>query len=79
MEFSGTNSGTARICGIDHLETSTLPAEEQQEASMMGYLREAIRTDGDTLCNARDGVRTVALCKALEESARSGRPQVVAH
>ena len=48
MEFSGTNSGTARICGIDHLETSTLPAEEQQEASMMGNLLEAIRTDGNS-------------------------------
>jgi hypothetical protein len=30
MEFSSTNYGTARICGIDHLETRTLPAEEQQ-------------------------------------------------
>lgn len=66
-------------CEIDHLETSALPAEEQQAASMMANLLEAIRTDGDTLCNARDGVRTVALCKALEEAARSGRPQVVAH
>ncbi|MEE3259961.1 MAG: Gfo/Idh/MocA family oxidoreductase [Candidatus Latescibacterota bacterium] len=66
-------------CEIDHLETSALPAEEQQAASMMANLLEAIRTDGDTLCNAHDGVRTVALCKALEEAARSGRPQIVEH
>ena len=49
MEFSSTNNGTARICEIGHLETSSLPAEEQQEASMMANLLEAIRTDGNTL------------------------------
>ncbi len=53
MEFSSTNNGTARICEIGHLETSTLSAEEQQEASMMANLLEAIRTDGNTLCQCR--------------------------
>ena len=48
MEFSSTNNGTARICEIGHLETSSLPAEEQQEASMMANLLEAIRTDGNS-------------------------------
>ena len=38
---------------------------------------EAIRTDGDPLCNARDGVRTVSICNALDEAARTGKPQTV--
>ena len=45
--------------------------------SMMSNLLEAIRTDGDTLCNARDGVRSVSICNALDEAARTGRPQTV--
>ena len=64
-------------CDIDHVETSELPEEEQRRASMMLNLLEAIRTDGDTLCNAQDGVRTVAICNALDEAVRTGQPQSV--
>jgi predicted dehydrogenase len=64
-------------CDIDYLETSELPADEQRTASMMLNLLEAIETDGDTLCNVHDGVRTVSLCNALDEAARTGQPQTV--
>ena len=66
-------------CDIDHLETSELPEAEQGQASMMLNLLEAIRTGGDTLCNADDGVRTVAICNALDEAVRTGQPQNVAN
>ena len=72
---------TARVdfggCAIDHLETSVLPEEDQRRASMMLNLLEAICSDGDTLCNVHDGVRTVAICNALEEAVRTGQPQTV--
>ena len=64
-------------CDIDYLETSELLADEQRTASMMLNLLEAIETDGDTLCNVHDGVRTVSLCNALDEAARTGQPQTV--
>lgn len=74
---------TARVdfgaCPIDYLDTRELPAEELQKASMLANLLEAIRRDGDTLCNAADGVRTVALCNALDAAVRSGKPQMVQH
>ncbi len=64
-------------CDIDYFDARDLPEAEQREASMLGNLLEAIRTDGDTLCNARDGVRTVAVCNALDEAARTGKPQTI--
>ena len=64
-------------CDIDYLDTRELPEAEVAEASMMVNLLEAIRTDGDTLCNARDGVCTVSICNALDEAARTGKPQTV--
>ena len=64
-------------CDIDYLDAGELPKEELDSASMLGNLLEAIHTGGDTLCNARDGARTVALCNALDEAARSGRPQIL--
>ena len=64
-------------CDIDHLETSELPEAKQTQASMMLNLLDAIRTDGDTLCNAHDGVRTVAICNALDAAVRTGQPQTV--
>ena len=66
-------------CDIEHLETQELPAAEQAKASMMLNLMEAIETDGDTLCNVHDGVRTVSICNALDQAARAGRPQTVQH
>ena len=68
VDFSG--------CDIDYVDTKELP-EEEQRPSMIGNLLEAIRTDGDTLCNARDGVRSVSICNALDEAVRTGRPQTV--
>ena len=44
---------------------------------MLLNLLEAIRTDGETLCDAHDGVRTVSICNALDEAARTGQPQTV--
>ena len=64
-------------CDISYLETQELPAAERRQASMLLNLLEAIRTDGETLCDARDGVRTVSICNALDEAARTGRPQTV--
>ena len=64
-------------CEISYLETQELPTEERRKASMLHNLLEAIRTDGETLCDARDGVQTVAICNALDEAARTGRPQIV--
>ena len=64
-------------CEIDYLDTRELPEEEVAQASMMVNLLDAIRTDGDTLCNARDGARSVSICNALDEAARTGKPQTV--
>ena len=64
-------------CDISYLETQELPAEERRRASMLHNLLEAIRTDGETLCDVHDGVQTVAICNALDEAARTGRPRRV--
>ena len=64
-------------CEIDYLDARELPVEARGEASMMANLLEAIQTDGDTLCNTHDGVQAVAICNALSEAARTGRPQTV--
>jgi predicted dehydrogenase len=75
------SSATSRVdfsgCEIDYMDSKELPEEEQRRASMMLNLLEAIRTDGDTLCNAQDGVRAVSICNALDQSVRTGRPQNV--
>ena len=64
-------------CDIDYVDTKELSEKEQRSHSMFVNLLEAIQTDGDTLCNAHDGVRTVSICNALDEAARTGRPQTV--
>ena len=64
-------------CEVDYLDARELPKETQSKASMMGNLLEAIRTGGDTLCNTRAGVQAVAICNALDEAARTGKPQMV--
>ncbi len=68
-------------CDIDYVDMKEFPEEERRQgvifSAMLGNLVEAIRTDGDTLCNARDGVRTVSICNALDEAVRTGRPQTV--
>ena len=68
-------------CEIDYVDMKEFSEEDQRHGvpspSMMGNLLEAIGTGGDTLCNARDGVRTVSICNALDEAARTGRPQRV--
>ena len=69
VDFSG--------CDVDHVETREFPEEIQNKASMMVNLLEAIQTDGDTLCNVRDGVQAVAICNALDEAARTGKPEAV--
>ena len=61
-------------CDIDHVDVRELPEGEQRTAigayTMHVNLLEAIRTDGDTICNVRDGVRTVSICNALEAAVR---------
>ena len=64
-------------CDVDHVDARELPQETQDNAAMMVNLIEAIRTDGDTLCDARDGVQAVAICNALDAAARTGTPQTV--
>ena len=68
-------------CEIDYVDLKEFPEEERRHgvlfSAMLVNLVEAIRTDGDTLCNAHDGVRTVSICNALDEAARTGRPQTV--
>ena len=68
-------------CDIDHVDVRELPEGEQRTAigayTMHVNLLEAIRTDGDTICNVRDGVRTVSICNALEAAVRTGKPQTV--
>ena len=65
-------------CEISYLETQELShggATKGLHAAQSGG--GAIRTDGETLCDAHDGVQTVAICNALDEAARTGRPQRV--
>ena len=68
-------------CEIDYVDANELPEEERRKVigpyPMLMSLLEAIRTDGETLCTVRDGLRTVAICNALEEAGRTGQPQTV--
>ncbi|MBM3933768.1 MAG: Gfo/Idh/MocA family oxidoreductase [SAR202 cluster bacterium] len=61
-------------CEITHLDNKVLPAEKVKESIILTNLLKAIKTNGDTVCNVRDGVRTVAICNALDESAKTGKP-----
>ena len=64
-------------CDIETLETDAVSEEDQMKASMLANLVEAIEANGDTLCDARDAARTVALCNALDRAARIGKTQTV--
>ncbi len=67
-------------CDIDHYDPLDLPKDERDELNrqdMLASLLEAIRTNGETACTVRDGAHTVAICNALEEAARTGKPQPV--
>lgn len=64
-------------CDIETLETDAVSEEDQMKASMLANLVEAIETNGDTLCDARDAARTVALCNALDRAARTSKTQIV--
>ncbi len=67
-------------CEIDHYDPSELPKEERDEfnsVDMLASLVDAIRTDGETMCTVRDAAHTVAICNALDEAARTGKPQQV--
>ena len=64
-------------CDIESLQTDAVSEEDQLKTSMLTNLLDAIRTDGHTLCDARDGARTVAICNALDEAVRTGKTQTV--
>jgi predicted dehydrogenase len=64
-------------CEIAYLDTRELPEDEQRRASMLVNLIDAIHEEKRTLCDQWEGVHTVAICNALEEAARTGRPQRV--
>ena len=69
-------------CDVDpHVDARELPEAEQRTAigvyTMHVNLLEAIRTDGDTICNVHDGVKSVSICNALEAAVRTGKPQAV--
>lgn len=61
-------------CELDYLDATELPEQELVQHTMLANLLAAIRTGGDTLCDARAGAHAVAICNALEESARTGTP-----
>ena len=69
-------------CDIDYVDVKEFPEDQQRHvflfSAMLKDLVEAIQTGGDTLCNAQDGVTSVSICNALDEAARTGRPQTVA-
>ena len=77
FSWSHRPASTLAAAKLNYFDTRELPEAEVAKASMMVNLLEAIRTDGDTLCNARDGVRTVSICNALDEAARTGKPQTI--
>ena len=80
------SSHTARVdfggADIDTIDLNELSAEEMAKVRgaypIHANLLEAIRTDGDTICNVHDGVKSVSICNALDEAARTGKPQDVA-
>ena len=61
-------------CEIDYLDGEKIPKADRAKASMLYNLIEAIRTDGETLCDARAGAHAVAICNALDDAVRSGKP-----
>ena len=68
-------------CDVDYVDARELP-EEEQRTTVGGYtmqvnLLEAIRTNGDTICNVHDGVRSVSICNALDAAVRTGKPQTI--
>ena len=68
-EFSG--------CEIDHFDARELPEAAQRQASLLVNLLEAIHNGGETLCPPHEAAHVVAICNALEASARHGKPQNV--
>ena len=66
-------------CEVDYVDVGAPTGDERLRVlgpyPMLMSLLEAIRTDGETLCTVRDGVRTVVICNALQEAVRTGRPQ----
>ena len=80
------SSHTARVdfggADIDTIDLNELSAEEMAKVRgaypIHANLLEAIRTDGDTICNVHDGVKSVSICNALDAAARTGKPQDVA-
>ena len=66
-------------CEVDCVDVGAPTGDERLRVlgpyPMLMSLLEAIRTDGETLCTVRDGVRTVIICNALQEAVRTGRPQ----
>ena len=69
---------TARVdfggCDIDYVDGRESSTDQRREATMLANLLETIRTDGDTLCDARAGAHSVAICNALSEAVRTGKP-----
>jgi hypothetical protein len=68
-------------CALAYVDVNELPETELRKAvgpySIHANLLEAIRTDGETICTVRDGVRSVSICNALDEAVRTGQPQRV--
>ena len=51
--------------------------QHEADSTMLKDLVTAARTDGPTLCDARDGLHTIAICTALHEAIRTGTVQRV--
>ena len=64
-------------CEIDHLDAAELPPEERRTPLILTNLLAAIRRNAPIVCTVRDGAHAVAICNALDEAARTGRPQAV--
>lgn len=68
-------------CALAYVDAHELPEAEQRKVvgpyQIHANLLEAIRTDGETICTVRDGVRSVSICNALDEAVRTGQPQTV--
>ncbi|MGH2367937.1 MAG: Gfo/Idh/MocA family protein [Chloroflexota bacterium] len=64
-------------CEIDYLDGAELPPEERQKPLVLTNLLDAIHHDAPIVCSVRDGAHAVAICNALDEAARTGRPRPV--
>ena len=75
VDFGGVDADPIDIAELSEEERGKVRGAYPIHANLL----DAIRTGGDTICTVHDGVKSVSICNALDEAARTGKPQTVQH